>query len=243
MAEKYKTRFFVVTNWNLDTDYDALIEKGQIRYVMHGRETCPETGKLHDQCYVYFHNQRQNSKRALNDIGNMFGPIHCYVAAMRGTLRQNDAYCSKEDAYNHVGLKPSPGARGDIEEVKDEILAGNITSDEVCLANPEFHHKYGRTLDRIEAIALRKRFRTEMTKGIWYTGPTASGKSHKVFEGYDPDTHYVKNLNEEWWDGYKGHPVVIFNEFRGQIKFSELLDLVDKWPKTVKWRNHCEIQM
>eukprot|EP00873_Tetraselmis_striata_P044649 jgi/Tetstr1/464913/TSEL_009647.t1 len=156
---------------------------------------------------------------------------------MRGTLRQNDAYCSKEDVYNHVGLKPYPGARRDIEAVKDEILAGNITSDEVCLANPEFHHKYGRTLDRIEAIALRKRFRTEMTKGIWYTGPTASGKSHKVFDGFDPDTHYVKNLNEEWWDGYKGHPVVIFNEFRGQIKFSELLDLVDKWPKTVKWRN------
>eukprot|EP00873_Tetraselmis_striata_P010697 jgi/Tetstr1/430961/TSEL_020716.t1 len=83
-------------------------------------------------------------------------------------------------------------------------------------------------------------------KGPRFRGPrtvvgpaqaVGGGKSHKVFEGYDPDTHYVKNLNEEWWDGYKGHPVVIFNEFRGQIKFSELLDLVDKWPKTVKWRN------
>ena len=38
------------------------------------------------------------------------------------------------------------------------------------------------------------------------------------------------------WDGYKGQEIVIFNEFRGQIKFSELLDLCDKWPKTVKWR-------
>jgi hypothetical protein len=29
---------------------------------------------------------------------------------------------------------------------------------------------------------------------------------------------------------------VLLNEFRGQLPFGELLDLVDKWPKTVKWR-------
>ena len=75
-----------------------------------------------------------------------------------------------------------------------------------------------------------------MTKGIWICGASGSGKSHEAFSDYNPDTHYIKNLQEDWWDGYKGQETVIINEFRGEIRFSELLDLVDKWPKTVKWR-------
>jgi hypothetical protein len=48
----------------------------------------------------------------------------------------------------------------------------------------------------------------------------------------------VLNLNDKgWWDGYTGQETVILNEFRGQMLFSELLDLVDKFPKTVKIRN------
>ena len=87
-----------------------------------------------------------------------------------------------------------------------------------------------------ETIMMRRKWRTQMTKGIWYTGPTGTGKSHKVFEDYDPETHYVKNVNNDWWDGYKQQPIVVLYDFRGQIPLSELLDLVDKWPKTVKCR-------
>ena len=38
-------------------------------------------------------------------------------------------------------------------------------------------------------------------------------------------------------EGYRQQDIVIINEFRGQIPYSELLDLIDKWPKTVKRRN------
>lgn len=233
-----KVRGFVVTNWNLITreDYQAIIDRGQIRYIAWGEETCPETGRRHHQAFCYFHNPLSTSKRNLNKIGNMFGEVHANVEPMRGSFTQNTAYCSKEGSYHTVGDAPSQGARGDIEEIRDAILSGTTTSDEVCEADPAFHHQYGRTLDRLEAIALRKKWRQWPTKGIWYTGPTGAGKSHKVFDNYHPDTHYVKNLNEDWWDGYKGQEYVILNEFRGQISFSELLDLADKWPKTVKWR-------
>ena len=146
-------------------------------------------------------------------------------------------YCTKQDkdAFE-FGEMPAQGKRTDIDAIKDAILSGETTADKVCCENPVFFHQYGRTMDRLQGIALRRRFRTEMTKGEWVTGPTGCGKSHRAFEGFNPETHYVKNLNEDWWDGYTGQETVILNEFRGQIKFSELLDLVDKWPKTVKWR-------
>jgi hypothetical protein len=232
-----KTRCFCATNFNAMTDYASIIAQGQVRYFAVGKEICPKTKREHDQVWMYFHNQKTLGKGSLKKIGDIFGPLTAHVEPMRGSLAENEAYCSKEGKFTEYGQKPSQGLRGDIIEICDKIKTGELTSDQVCLENPEFHHKYGRTLDRVEAISMRLKYRTEMTKGIWYTGPTGSGKSHKVFENFHPSTHYVKNLNEDWWDGYKQQDYVILNEFRGQISFSELLDLTDKWPKTVKWRN------
>jgi len=78
-----------------------------------------------------------------------------------------------------------------------------------------------------------------MTTATWYTGSSGVGKSHACFQGFDPKTHYVKPLGPadlKWWDGYTGQETVIFNEFRGQLPFSELMDLIDKWPKSVSRR-------
>lgn len=87
---------------------------------------------------------------------------------------------------------------------------------------------------------MRKIFRTEQTKGIWYWGETGVGKSHKAFEGFTPDTHYVWQYEQSGWqDGYCQQETVIMNEFRGQVKYSELLELLDKWPYSVK-RRHRE---
>lgn len=106
--------------------------------------------------------------------------------------------------------------------------------EDILMNDPITYHKYGRTIEKIEDVVNRKKFRTWMTECKWYYGPTGVGKSRKVLENYDPDTHYIHNLNDKgWWNGYVGQPIVIFNEFRGQIAFSELLDLVDWHPKTV----------
>lgn len=71
---------------------------------------------------------------------------------------------------------------------------------------------------------------------VWLWGATGVGKSHTAFAGFNPETHYVKTLEDEWWDGYTGQATVILNDFRGQIVFSNLLTLIDKWPTSVKRR-------
>lgn len=239
MDLKDRVRWFCCTDWNLNTkeDYMKIIEKGQIRFIAWGLETCPTSGKKHNQMFFYFHNPKSWTKKCLNKFGKMFGKIHCHVSPTRGDIPANEAYCGKEAELSKVGNEPKQGMRGDIDEAVKKIIDGEITPDDICEENPLFFHMYGRTFDRAQAIGLRKKFRTWMTEGVWYTGPSGCGKSHVCFENYDPKTHYIKNLNEDWWDGYMGQPIVIINEFRGQIRFSELLDLVDKWPKTVKWRS------
>jgi len=233
-----RVRWFVVTDWNIGCDYPGLIAKGKVRYIAYGAEVCPDTGNPHHQAFMYLHKDTTYGKGSLCKLGKMFGTIHCHVQPMFGKIGDNEVYCAKENGGKLIkyGDEPKQGARGDVDEAKELIMKGDMTADDIAVENPGFFHQYGRTLDRLEAIALRQRYRNWMTKCYWYWGPSAAGKSHKVFEGYDPETHYVKNLNEDWWDGYKGQPVVILNEFRGQIPFTEMLDLVDKWPKTVKWR-------
>jgi len=232
-----KARWFVGTNYDIETDYDEVLKRvPELRFIAYGLEECPQTGQKHHQMYMYRANAINPTVKVKNKMGEWFGNKHVHIEAMMGRITDNESYCSKENELVKHGKEPVQGARGDLEETRDILLAGTMSVDEICVENPGFFHQYGRTMDRLETIALRRRFRTERTRGFWYHGPTGGGKSRACFAGFDPRTHYVKDLTCEWWDGYKGQEIVIFNEFRGQIPFAEMLDLMDEWPTTVKWR-------
>jgi len=232
-----KSRAFVITNWNLNTEEVFNNNNRQIRFIAFGEETCPTTQRLHHQCFLYFHSPRGTGIRSLNTIGKMFGPIHSHVEVMRGSFAQNEAYCSKEGVYTKLGDEPKQGARGDLTETCALIRNGTISVDTVACEDPSAFHMYGRTFMHAETIFLRSKWRTEMTKCKWYWGKTGVGKSHKAFANFTPETHYVKDLETKWWDGYKQQDIVILNEFRGQLTFSFLLSLIDKWPLMVSVRN------
>jgi hypothetical protein len=226
-----KSRLWAFTNFDPVFNYEQYLSTSSAEYLAYGLETCPKTKKQHAQGFVYFSAPRGSVKQVAKELGR------CHVEMCKGTLDQNSDYCSKEGDLVELGVKPKQGKRVDLEKHAEAIRLGKRKAEEIYVEHPAVLHQYGRTLDRLEDIALRKRFRTEMTVGLWIWGPTGVGKSHAVFQGFDPDTHYVHNLNDNgWWDGYTGQKIVIFNEFRGQVTFSELLDLADKWPKTVKRR-------
>lgn len=228
-----KSRTFVFTNFNTEFEYKLVDD---ITYIAYGGEVCPKTERAHHQGWICFKTQRSGGPRSLKKICNLVGG-RGHVELMRGSLGQNDAYCSKEGQLTELGDRPAQGDRNDLKDVVNDIRLGKRKADDIAVEDPVFYHMYGRTLSKAEDVLARKRFRTDMTKGIWYYGPTGVGKSHKAFEGFDPDTHYVKPLSDCWWDGYTGQKIVILNDFRGQIAYSELLTLVDKWPHSVKRRN------
>lgn len=236
-----KSRVFIYTKWTLwsDDEYLQAMEKNSaIRFIAYGLETCPTTGKLHHQGWICFHNQRPNSRTSLGRIAKMIDAGYC--KGMRGSLAQNNDYCSKQSSLKKFGDEPKQGDRNDLKAVVNRIASGETTADDICLDDPGYFHMYGRTIQRAEDILLRQKFRTEMTKGIWYYGNTGQGKSHTAFAGFDPKTCYVKPLTgseAKWWDGYTGQETVIFNEFRGEIPYGEILSLVDKWPHYVPRRN------
>ncbi len=224
-----KFRLFCWTDFIMDASlYDQ--SKIGFSYFIAGDEICPSTKRKHWQCFMYF-----KHARSYNRIKKLLYPRH--VDACDGNSAQNIKYCSKDkNIVIECGTKPSPGNRTDLAAARDQLMNGETTVDEIALENPTMYHQYGRTLSRIEDIALRRKYRTEMTKGTWLYGPTYTGKSEEQFENFNPDTHYVYPDDNGWWDGYTGQETVIINDFRGCLPYAFLLKLVDKHPMSVRRR-------
>jgi len=239
-----------MTNYQLDADYEEIMAARDIRYFAYAAETCPTTGRKHHQCYLYFRNQKGTGKRSLNSIGRMFVQGGTHVEPMKGSISQNAAYCSKEGQLVEFGSFPKQGARRDLDEIIEGVKNGDSV-DDIVLNQPMMYHQYGRTLREAEKICLRRKFRMgTMTRGMWYWGVSGVGKSHRAFENFNPETHFVKDLRTQWWDGYIGQPYIVINEFRGLIgnmgrreSYSFLLELIDQWPMTLPYRNRESVPM
>lgn len=230
---------------------DKFIEYG-CKYLIMGLEICPESKREHYQSYMEF-----KSTKEFAVLRKHFPKVH--FERRIGTQEEAIKYCkkgeqSKEEWTAHKWHGPNWGLNAKVEEygeftedeqgkrndlitIKDKLLEGIVSCEDIMEEMPNMYHQYGRTLDKIEDKAMRKKFRNFMTLGFWLWGDTGAGKSHLAFKDFSPDTHYILNLNDKgWWEGYKQQDTVIMNEFRGQITYGELLDLVDKWPKSVPRR-------
>lgn len=224
---------FTINNW-IPEDWDKLVECDFFTFLIMGKEIAPTTGTPHLQGYF----EMKDGKTISAIIKKLGLSRHCiHLEAAKGSSNDNIKYCSKGTDVFTKGKPKKQGERTDLEEIKNDILNGKKV-DDICLENPMLYHQYGRTLTKIEDIALRKQFRTEMTTCDWYCGPTGIGKSHIAFANFNPETHYLwKNDDNGWQDSYCGQHTVIINEFRGNITYGRLLELIDIWPTEVRRRN------
>jgi len=221
--------FYCFTINNYNDDEVELVKSIDCRAIKAGLEV-GESGTPHIQGAIYL--KQKKTLKALKDL--LGGRAH--VEKARGTWEQQD-YCLKDGMVLRCeGEPPAQGKRIDLQEVKQAIDDG-MGEHELWETYFETMVRYGKAMKEYIDIKRRGQCRKHMTKGTWYYGPTGVGKSHVAFDDYDPTNTYVKTLDDVWWDGYEGQETVILNEFRGEIKFSQLLDLTDKWPMTVKRRS------
>lgn len=227
---RYRNVVFTVNNWtgemythicNCDADYIVI-----------GKEV-GAYGTPHLQGYAEWHGTKQLSWVQVQErLGG-----HAWFQARKGTPEQAANYCKEDGDFFERGRRNNPGAAAVIEDVKDQMIEG-LKVNEIVLATPYLYHQYGRTMHKIESVLALQKFRTWRTVGVWFYGPTGTGKSYDALLGYTPDTHYIfPNDPNGWWDGYEGQEIVVFNDFRGEVKYNFLLQLLDCYPMTVPRRN------
>lgn len=174
-----------------------------------------------EQCAGYCQKGTEDSRRGLTPGNELFyeTPSKTWKGWLVGELQP----------------RTSQGQRTDLAELKDAIMAGEKTVDDILISNPSAYHTYGRTLTAIQNVYYRKVQRTEKTTLKWIFGKTGVGKTHYWKKDYDPENDYIYQSNDNgFWCGYTGQKRVIINEFRGGIPFKDLLDLADDCPYFVK---------
>ena len=106
-----------------------------------------ESGTPHIQGYMYFKNAR-----SWNATKKKMERWHLEEA--KGSADDNIAYCSKDGNYEELGKRPRQGERTDLSAIAKEIEGGKRV-DEILSENPTIYHQYGRTLNKIEDLAMR----------------------------------------------------------------------------------------
>lgn len=236
-----RTRSWCFTSYAVDK---PVWNDKRMAYLLYAPEVCPTTGKKHWQGYVYY-----KEKVSLKMSQKLLATGEHHHDPCIGTATDNYNYIvgpyEKDDKvkphnpdFEEFGVMPKQGMRRDLNEIKDKLLKQETTINNILTEEPILFHQYGRTLERLDDLRMCGIYRTEMTTGLWLWGKTGAGKSHRAFEGFDPKTHYVWNTSDNgWWENYQQQEIVIINELReGGVSYDMLLQLLDKWPYTVKRR-------
>ena len=240
-----RTRAWCLTWNNPPTEWRAILtrlsEQQITRYTVAQAEAGTATQRPHIQAYLYFTNPRTRL-----GVKRLIGDDTIHLEAARGTPEQNTAYCTKEETRMEgetplmLGTIPRQGNRSDIDAIV-ELIRGGVNDQQVLEANPRLFVQYHRSFDRIRSIYQTPRGFKPEVKVFW--GPTGTGKTRRaVFEAssggiFDKWQTCILLLpqtkSKTFFDGYRGHPNLILDEFTGQMSIELLLRLLDRYPLTV----------
>lgn len=132
-------------------------------------------------------------------------------------------------AFFEHGEMMRQGKRSDLEAIQLEIKSG---ATELEIANTHFSKwvLYRRSFKAYHnLLSIPRDFKTLVTI---YWGKTGLGKTRKVFSDNVGKTIWT-NGDFQWFDGYHGQEICLFDDFRGQYELALLLKLLDRYPMQV----------
>lgn len=217
-------RRFVFTDWIVtEKRKEELLNLKDHRFIEFQKERCPETGRLHFQGYVCF--LKPKRKTQLDKLFKKYWAMN-----MKGNMKQNEIYCTKgrtrvEGPWSH-GDKPLDIERSIKGEKLIELCKEGATDLEIFETMPLLYA-------RVNIQKCKELYRTHRDPNVEpeiliFWGESGTGKTRLARERY-PDAFYAK-LNDRMFpmDGYDGQEVIIFDEFRCQLRYSDLLQIVDR---------------
>lgn len=186
------------------------------------------------------------SKSAIrfSKLKNCFEGAH--FEKVKGTSIQNRDYIFKvgkwgktekeetnlKDTQEEWGEIPNEkqGRRSDIEFMYDAIKEGK-NNFEILEKKPVLATKID-TMDKVRKTILEEKYKTVFRKleVIYIYGKTETGKTRGIMEQYGySNVCQIANYQHPF-DNYKQQPVIIFDEFRSDLKIGDMLKYLDGYP-------------
>lgn len=235
-------RVAIVTTFRDGEDWKEIFRQNPIECFAGQREICPTTGNWHWHCFVRFNQAKRKAafqKYVNDDVAN----VTFKVDTDGWDEHRMFNYCQKPETYIEgtrfkFGVLSKQGKRSDLQQACDDIIrTGNME----CLINenPQMIVKYHKGFEKLISIAKTSEKRNwEMDVRI-YWGKSGTGKTRRAYDEFGYDNIYCKPCDNKWWDGYKGQPVVLLDEFdpmtnHEYFSINLMKRLLDRYPMEVE---------
>ncbi len=199
-----------------------------LKYVVFQREKGDKKETEHLQIYLEF-----NVGKRFDYVKKLFPKAH--IEERKGSKTQARKYCMKEDTrlgqVYEYGEFVESGERSDLTDAFAMIQDG-ATDFEIYTAYPNLircPNLLNTYRQRYLEETYRKQFRD--VKVYYISGASGIGKSRYVSDKHGYDKIYrVTQYDKNYFDDYQGEKIIVFDEFRSQIKISEFLNYIDGHP-------------
>ena len=164
-----------------------------------------------------------------------------HLEAIRGSIKENKIYCSKEGTYTELGTFVTQGTRTDILKLHEEIKNGKSLED-IAFENPKTWVQYHRGLTSLYEQCEKKALKDQMreVETIVLCGPSGAGKTNKVYEDNPPEDIFKIDEYENkqfLFNGYDGEKVLLLDDFNGQMTLTRLYHILDRYPYKCNVKN------
>jgi len=227
-----RSRAWVYTLFSTDGNPQVPDLPGNCQYHVFQYEVCPTTGKTHIQGYLYFQDAKSDKTLEKFLPGAYKQPRHGTHDEAREYSMKAATRAPAEDGYEpgpfEFGQPPAQGTRTELSLACQTAQEKGLQA--AAQEYPETFVKFHRGLAALLVhTAPPPRVPPKVTVLI---GSPGSGKTRYAYD-LDPALYTPMIGNGMWFDGYDGQKTVLFDDFYGEIPYSFLLRLLDRYPLQV----------
>ncbi len=208
-----------------------------LRYGVYQLERCPTSQRLHWQGYAEFFSPIRTAQ-AVRLIGT-----GAHVERRKGTRDQARDYCM-DAAKRAPGTEPielgdwsrgGPGKRTDIADALTVIRANPSASGLESLYDDHgvVMVKYSKGMANAMQHYRGRISERPVPEVYVHYGPTGTGKTYTVYNRHSVSTVWrapVSTNNIQWFDGYYGQKVALFDDFDGaHPAITVMLQVLDRY--------------
>lgn len=198
---------------------------------------CISEQGLH-HCHAVFEDDHE---MRFSRVKKLFPTMHIEPTA--GNKKQAEDYINKRGKFEEKGeriiyiytvgeIKGKQGKRSDVEAV-EQMLNEGLTPREIVGS----HFKYARMETYIKRAFYLKRYRETPVKRdvkvYWHVGEAGTGKSYtyvqKCEEIGEDHVFFCRDYSKGGMDSYCAESCLILDEYKGQMRFADLLTFLDPY--------------